>query len=243
VTDLFIKLPIHIAARTDLDGNDKIVYASILSRIGDNGKCWPGTRRIATDCGVHRSTAMRSLKRLEEVGLIEVENRRNGLSSRYKISPESGSNLQPVAKCDRSQNATTGGSKMQPVPVATCDHNKKDPLNKTTRGSLVNPEIKIFMDWFCQWYKMKFSIKYIVRGGKDGSLVKDLLRSLTLDEIKAATERMGNDKFWGPKSSIGTLSSQINLFAKNETPTEDNPLAIRNPTPEILNLAYGRNNS
>jgi DNA-binding MarR family transcriptional regulator len=58
-------------ARTDLTSGAKLVYADIVDRIGHNGRCWPGQRRIACDCGMTPKAANRAIAELHRRGLIE----------------------------------------------------------------------------------------------------------------------------------------------------------------------------
>ena len=40
----FYKLPADVAAREDLSGNDKVLYAVLADKMGGNGRAWPGFR-------------------------------------------------------------------------------------------------------------------------------------------------------------------------------------------------------
>ena len=69
----FAKLPLDVMQRSDLTPADKIVFAAIEDRIGENGVCWAGLRRLASDCGMSPSTVSGSVDRLEAAGLIAIE--------------------------------------------------------------------------------------------------------------------------------------------------------------------------
>ena len=71
-TIAFLKTDKEIAARTDLTPGDKLVYAYLLDRIGDNSECWPGLRHIAEGCGISIRGASKCINRLESQGLVSV---------------------------------------------------------------------------------------------------------------------------------------------------------------------------
>ena len=66
-TEPFLMVPKALAARKDLLAIDKLLWAEIRDRIGVNGKCWPGGRKLAADLGVNRDTILASIARLEDL--------------------------------------------------------------------------------------------------------------------------------------------------------------------------------
>lgn len=87
---------------SDLDGQEMLVYLALLSRRNSKtGKCWPGIATIADDARCSRSTAKRTIRRLEERGLIRIEHRAKGAGGHD-------SNIYRVALLpDRMPEATT----------------------------------------------------------------------------------------------------------------------------------------
>jgi len=76
-----------------------------------------------------------------------------------------------------------------------------------------DPRIKEFIDWFAPEYTKRFEQPYHVRGGKHGQLVKDLLRTFDLPELKNRALRLweSEDPFISRTDrGIGILASQIN---------------------------------
>ena len=71
--DRFYKLSMALASRADLTGSDKVVLAIIIDRMGHNGKCWPGTRTLARESGLHRETVLECIGRLEGCGDLVVD--------------------------------------------------------------------------------------------------------------------------------------------------------------------------
>jgi hypothetical protein len=152
----FYMLPKALAARKDLCSADKIVWAVLRDRIGDNGSCWPGVRSLGKDTGLPKSTVAESISRLENAGDLKVEHRSNGQSNRYYINetvpktgrsedqkrPESGT----VTQVNRTKNRTvkevnrpenrTPASGIQDGSVRNPGQNYTDPLNDTHKDSL-----------------------------------------------------------------------------------------------------------
>ena len=83
--DPFVKLSMSILRRGDLSNGEKLVYAYLLNRQGDNAECWPGLRTIARDCGCSVSGAERCVRRLEARGLIVVGRNAESGSNRYRV--------------------------------------------------------------------------------------------------------------------------------------------------------------
>ena len=85
----FYKLFKIIAKRKDLTYADKVVFSIIAGRIGKNGHCWAGIRKLTTDAGGDKSTVKRSIDRLEKIGLLQVERRGIGKANHYRLPGES----------------------------------------------------------------------------------------------------------------------------------------------------------
>ncbi len=131
MTERFYKLPADVAARRDLRPADKLVLAYLSYRIGDNGVCWPGCKRIAGDLGLARCTVMDIIRRLEaHAEGFTVERQGNGRVNRYRLDTANqsenptGRETRPVGKPDthRSGNPTGTGRETR--------HKKKEPVKE-----------------------------------------------------------------------------------------------------------------
>ncbi|MCA0347081.1 MAG: helix-turn-helix domain-containing protein [Actinobacteria bacterium] len=72
--DPFVKLPHAVIDHADLDLHEFAVYIVLLRfRDPKTGKCWPGMSTIADAARMSVNTVRKTIKRLEERGLIEVE--------------------------------------------------------------------------------------------------------------------------------------------------------------------------
>ena len=86
-----------------------------------------------------------------------------------------------------------------------------------------DPRIKEFIDWFAPEYTKRFKLPYHVRGGKHGQLVKDLLRTFDLPELKNRALRLweSEDPFISRTDrGIGILASQINKLVPLPQPSQ-----------------------
>jgi phage replication O-like protein O len=101
-----------------------------------------------------------------------------------------------------------------------------------------DPRVKEFIDWFASGYQERFRQPYHVRGGKDGQLVKSLLRTFGLPELKLRTARLwdSEDPFIARTDrGIGILANQINKLA----PTQPAGPKTSEKPPADLTYAHG----
>ena len=129
MSEPFIMVPKHIAARTDLPAGAKLAFAAIMDRMGRNKECWPGVRRLAQDIGCDKSTAQRAVDKLEEAGLVEVERRDWPKTNRYRVRK-----MQTYAKCGRTQDAE-GRTQNADGDVRETRTEQDRPKKKTHKGA------------------------------------------------------------------------------------------------------------
>ena len=106
----FSKLEHAVMTRRDLTASSKLVFAAIQDRIGSNGECWPGVRRLASDTGLTVETVIQSITLLERAGLVTVDRPGNGKSNHYTI-PQSAQRIRALGKPKRTGNPSTGAQK------------------------------------------------------------------------------------------------------------------------------------
>lgn len=116
---------------SSIDASTKLVALALLNHWSRAAETFPSVDRLAKWATVDRTTVMRCVAKLEQLGAIIVT-RRNGASNRYQLGQLS---LLPVAPCDRSDNATS--RTMRPEPVAPCD-----PTSRTMRPEEIQQEIQ-----------------------------------------------------------------------------------------------------
>jgi len=91
------------------------------------------------------------------------------------------------------------------------------PNSKKKKDSAPNPDVKIFIYWWCNRYQSLLKEQYRVQWGKDGGIAKSLLAQYSLEKVKTVAENLlaSTDPFIVGKlgRTIGTLSSQWNKLA------------------------------
>jgi hypothetical protein len=87
----------------DLSTAEKLVLIRLADRADSDGRCFPGLDSIAADCGVHRTTVVRAVRRLEELKLLSVS-RKGGRknSNHYQLKL-----LRGATESERGNGSTT----------------------------------------------------------------------------------------------------------------------------------------
>ena len=243
----FYKLPIDVAALRSIRPADKVIYAVLADRMGTNGSCWPGVRRLAQDSGLDAATVPQSVKRLERAAMVKVERRGNGRSNVYRLTPQSAWKTQALEKPKRLENPHTGARKTHAQARANDLHNQTDQLNQTQEArrqkAPPDPRVRQFIDLFSKSFQTAQGRSYVVTGAKDGATVKRLLAAMdregldALAELQRAAGNMLADDWACDKASIGLLSAQINKWRGKPTTTSQR----RKPasfTPAISTVDY-----
>ncbi len=93
---------------------------------------------------------------------------------------------------------------------------------KTPAKNAVNPEVKLFFDWWSEAYKAAKGAAYIFNGGKEGTLIKNLLQVWKLEELKAGAAEFLNidDEFLEEKTgyTIAMYYQKINQIMQKTSP-------------------------
>jgi len=84
---LLARWKLVLAASRDarLSRGDVAVLAAILDRMNDAGVAWPGLGTVATDAGIARRTAVRSVTRLVDLGYLQRASGDRTTSNRYRM--------------------------------------------------------------------------------------------------------------------------------------------------------------
>ena len=124
---------------------------------------------------------------------------------------------------EKKENGKPTENQRKPDGGLTRQSKNKSKSNKqkqrTSGKKPPDPRVKIFIDWFYQRYQVMFGREYIVSGGKDGTLVKGLLKKMSLEDLQLATDRMFADDFGVQAgATIGVLAAQINKWRGEPSP-------------------------
>lgn len=149
----FYKLFVAIAKRRDLKPSDKVVFAVIFDKIGDNSFCWPGVRTIAQNSGLTTTTVTQSIRRLEASGLLTAERRGAGKSTHYCI-PESALETMTVKKQKRVRNYDSGVLETNAQAREKLTPNQTDTLNQTTTSTSFTFVLRSKKPWYLPQVKL-----------------------------------------------------------------------------------------
>ncbi len=84
-----------------LGGDAILIYLRLLRYANSDGLAWPSTPRIARETGVHKTTVIRKMKLLREVGLVQKEQKNGKTFWRVFRQPGSTKRPGPVAESDQ----------------------------------------------------------------------------------------------------------------------------------------------
>ncbi len=111
--------------------------------------------------------------------------------------------------------------------LTVSNHHKSKSGRKTP--SLKNPDsrIKEFVSWWNIEYPERFGERYHFIGGKDGFLIKNLLRTFDLPKLKTyALSFLDSKDAWVQEHggyTIGVFASQINKLISTARATDNQP--------------------
>jgi hypothetical protein len=121
------------------------VLLAIADRANDEGcDAWPSLATLCVKTQLHRSTVIRSIERLVELGELDVRVS-PGRSNRYRLTmpdypdveePSEEETAQVVAECDQSEEQTTS-SELRPVAECDQSQNATNPSQEATTSSRI----------------------------------------------------------------------------------------------------------
>lgn len=117
------------------------------------------------------------------------------------VSPKQGSPKQ-------DKGVPQSGPKVSPKQGHTKGITTKETITKE-----INHCVKTFIDFYFEEFKTRFGKPPIIEGGKDGNLIKRLLKDITLEDLKDLLTKFfdSTDKFILESGyTIGVFKSQIN---------------------------------
>jgi hypothetical protein len=92
-------------------------------------------------------------------------------------------------------------------------------VGPTTPAKIPNPGHKEFVKFYCDEYQSRFNVKYDFNGGRDGALIKGLLKTFGIDLLKKITLEFfqTDDQFIKEKTgfTVPALKMRANQIAAN----------------------------
>lgn len=146
--NLFAKMPLWLAALSELKGTDKVVWCVLNDAVGRNADAWPGIRAIARRCGIGSSTAQRCVNALEFSKLVAVarSGSLSGLSNRYTTNTARRAQLEHAHRIQvgHGRRGQTEHGPAAGVPRTTTAgvfnlNTEPDPYNQTPPPSSDSP--------------------------------------------------------------------------------------------------------
>lgn len=151
---------------------------------------------------------------------------KNGNSSPDRV-PKNGNSCDGQISDNAMQDKTEEGCKNLPIKhnnIIKHKYIKQSMVQDAKKRTCTNPDVKVFIDWFCVQFQNKTGTKYHITGGKDGDLIKRLLKTHSLVDLQRAAGLMFSDTWIAEHRgySIGILSSQINgLLTRGKKDKDD----------------------
>lgn len=121
----------------------KLVLIKLADNANDHGECWPSYNHIADQCEISRSSAMRHVKALIEMGLVSVRHRKGELGNSSNIftldlsNPPSGKMTPPSSTSETNLVAPVQPPLVAPVQPRTSQLepvNEPKKINKKVSG-------------------------------------------------------------------------------------------------------------
>lgn len=224
----FGRIPIRVWEElSDLSNAAVKIAAALAGAMNcEKDSCEYSVEALARIAGVSRATAAAGKHELVKRGLLTSQRRGRGADGKTQTSLMRWSQVSWV----RHPNYRKSKSQRLQVQESTvCTSEELDPFKSPSQESsqerkkagkkrpAPDPRVKLFIDWFAQEFQERTKTEYIVKGGKEGALVKELLKKLSLEELQAAALNMFDAK-WPPpgEEDIGILSSKINTWRNSD---------------------------
>ncbi len=220
------------AQSTRKDG-ELLVMLALADFANDAGESWPSIPILAAKARLTERQVRRVLTRLEEAEEIRRVRSNGGRNQRshYFITVAENPDKFTLKELQGKNNTVISDHKtLTPMSGATNRHrivnsaSRKEQRDPSDR----NPNVKVFIDHYCEEYLERFKEKYVVTG-KDGALVRRLLQTYPLDRLKSlALQFLNSADPWVRHHggyTIGVFASQINKLVST-TATEPRPRPV-----------------
>ncbi len=128
----FAKIPLNVAARTDIGASTKLVHTMVVDESRGRPEWAVGLRRLRRLTGCSINTIRKALAELELTGLLVVSRSGSGQRNRYSLSKESVSVSDTVPKPRAYQFLTRGVSESDTEAHQNLIHDQTQTVFQTT---------------------------------------------------------------------------------------------------------------
>lgn len=177
-----VKLMAAVWERGPQDQRDLLMLLAIADHANDDGVCWPSVQLLANKSRCSRSTAYRTMKRLYEAGFLSgvpVYRETTTLTVLLPDSPpvSAPENRAAVSRCETVESHGVRQLQSQGLTDRTIiepsgNHHSRRRVAKAP----ADPRVTTLLKAFTVAHQQALQQPYLVRGGRDGSHLKDALR-------------------------------------------------------------------
>jgi hypothetical protein len=214
-----VKVMARVWAHSKCSGTELVTVLALADWADDDGWCWPSLPKLAIKTRVTVSQLCKILTAIEQqTGEVYRERSTGGRNrrTRYRVVVTENSVIDnTVTDNTVVENSVIRAQKTVSQARGALIRHRSVNMRSTKAQRPTNPEVKEFIDWFAGQYRTLRGEPYHINWGKDGTLVKDLLRTFDLQDLKRRALRMlESDDPWvsGTDRGIGILASQPNKF-------------------------------
>ncbi|GEM_PF-6922552 len=172
-----------LTSLTGLSLKEKFILLALCEKADNDGSnAWPSVATLARYAECSERTVQRALSELRQKGWISIARKATQYRPRvYTVNLDRLQGCQSVTHQPTTE-ASRGDTAMAPDPSST------RPVQEET-VSVNGLEVHSFIQWWMNTYKGKLKgTRYILRAGRDVTLIQRLLRSYGIERLKLMSE-------------------------------------------------------
>uniref|UniRef100_A0A6M3XX50 Uncharacterized protein n=1 Tax=viral metagenome TaxID=1070528 RepID=A0A6M3XX50_9ZZZZ len=210
-----------------VDGETPIDDKTLARMIGEDSSVITEIKQVLASVSIYsveETTGIiynRRMVKDENIRLSKSIAGKLGMESRYKDKKKEGFCYNTSANKQPNKSLTNieyEYESISDIDSASKDKDKRGEFQERGESDRKSPvkaisSTKQFIDWYCQEYQSRFGEKYIMSGAKEGSIIKGLLTSISLEDLQDKTIKFfesTDDFILRAGFTIGVFKSQIN---------------------------------
>jgi hypothetical protein len=242
----FVMCPNSLLERSDVTSLERNLWLVLKARCCKKDSCNPSVADLCSFVGIVDSRCRQVLKVMEAKGILRTEYQNGRSKTYFPLEPprhstgavrqsdpatrQAGGRLSTGAVRPKARLST--GDETDIVQIKETDKSQPSastiPEIKSSRKASKDPDprVKQLIDYFCDTHEAKFGHKYIVSGGRDGKILKDLLSNgLSVEDIKCCIDALflDQDEWLNGKRSIPVLKIRVNQYLQEATARQSVP--------------------
>lgn len=193
-----------------------------LKTMDPDGWIYRTMEQLQAETGMTKEEQRGARFNLKRLGLLEEKRKGIPPKNHYRVDWHKlvlmllqDGREQPDLHLQTSENPMFEHRETLPSNVGKPDVYKietKDQIKTPSKKKEVNPDVAVFLKWWCERYKLLLKDEYLVQWGREGKAVKDLLKTRPLEEVKRRAERLltTTDRWLRQHRTIPMLLSKWN---------------------------------